>query len=67
MCGAAAHSTVTQSAASGLTPCTLQDIDEDGQIDNWGSSAEPCYWDMELNLFGASAVFDASFYGVRKQ
>ena len=50
-----------------LESCTLEDIDEDGQIDNWGSTNAPCYWDLELNLFGASAVFDASFYGVRKQ
>lgn len=50
-----------------LTPCTLEDIDGDGQIDNWGSTTAPCNWDMELNLFGASAIFDASFYGVRKQ
>ena len=50
-----------------LDPCTLSDVDEDGVIDNWGSSTEPCQWKLELNLFGASALFDASFYGVRKE
>ncbi len=43
------------------------DVDEDGVIDNWGSSTEPCQWKLELNLFGSSALFDASFYGVRKE
>lgn len=50
-----------------LEPCTLIDVDEDGVIDNWGSATEPCYWNLELSLFGANAIFDASFYGVRKE
>ena len=47
--------------------CTLYDVDEDGVIDNWGAATEPCYWQIELELFGATAVFDATFYGVRKE
>lgn len=49
------------------TPCKLYDNNDDGIIDNWGTVTQPCTWAMKLDLFGANAVFDATFYAVRKE
>lgn len=48
-----------------MESCKLIDADENGVIDNWGSSGSPCKWDLTLDLFGTTVEFDAEFWAVR--
>ena len=47
-------------------PCKLYDVDADGKIDSFGKADKPCYWALELEVFGFTAAFDAEFFAVRK-
>lgn len=51
---------------STAVPCKLYDVDADGRIDAWGTVDKPCYWALDLEVFGFTASFDAEFFAIRK-
>ena len=46
-------------------PCVATDTEGDMQIDALGSVAEPCKWEMKVNLLNAETSVDAEWWGVR--
>ncbi len=48
-----------------LEPCTIFDSDKDMVVDAMGKKNKPCYWDVQLTLFGADTTIDAIWWATR--
>ncbi len=45
--------------------CKFYDVDNDMKVDNFGTIAKPCTWEVDLKLFGATTTIDATFWATR--